>query len=49
MHNLFLENKMDENLDEIFDLYLQHGKSDYIGEQISQIEHELFFLTLYPV
>jgi 2-amino-1-hydroxyethylphosphonate dioxygenase (glycine-forming) len=41
MHNLFLENKMDKNLDEIFDLYLQHGKSDYIGEQISQIEHAL--------
>ena len=32
---------MDTNLNEIFDLYLQHGKSGYIGEQISQIEHAL--------
>jgi phosphonate degradation associated HDIG domain protein len=27
--------------DEIFDLYLQHGQSDYIGEPVSQLEHML--------
>jgi phosphonate degradation associated HDIG domain protein len=27
--------------DEIFDLYLQHGQCDYIGEPVSQLEHML--------
>ncbi|MBC7746191.1 MAG: HDIG domain-containing protein [Flavobacterium sp.] len=28
-----------EVVDEIFDLYSQHGGSDYIGEPVSQLEH----------
>lgn len=30
---------IDQALNEVFDLYLQHGDDDYIGENISQIEH----------
>ena len=37
-----MESKLSENIEnvnEVFDLYEKHGKEDYIGEPVSQIEH----------
>ena len=31
--------KVDQVIDEIFDLYEKHGDADYIGEPVSQLEH----------
>ena len=33
--------KMVENIDDLFKLYLEYGNEDYIGENVSQIEHAL--------
>lgn len=40
-HNLLslMENRIQQTIDEVFDLYARHGSDDYIGEAISQIEH----------
>jgi phosphonate degradation associated HDIG domain protein len=32
-------NKVDEIVNEVFDLYEKHGGEDYIGEPVSQLEH----------
>jgi|SRR5688572_14726399 2-amino-1-hydroxyethylphosphonate dioxygenase (glycine-forming) len=34
-----MKNKVDEIIDEVFDLYELHGGEDYIGEPVSQLEH----------
>lgn len=31
--------KVDQVIDEVFDLYEKHGDADYIGEPVSQLEH----------
>lgn len=35
------DGKKDESLKPILDLFSKHGQSNYIGEQISQLEHAL--------
>lgn len=32
---------METNLNKIFSLYEKHGDNDYIGEEVSQLEHAL--------
>ena len=32
---------MVESIEELFDLYVKYGNEDYIGEEVSQIEHAL--------
>ncbi len=34
-----MKNKVDEIIDEVFNLYEVHGGEDYIGEPVSQLEH----------
>jgi phosphonate degradation associated HDIG domain protein len=34
-----MKNKVNEIIDEVFDLYELHGGEDYIGEPVSQLEH----------
>jgi phosphonate degradation associated HDIG domain protein len=34
-----MKNKVDQIVDEVFDLYEKHGGDDYIGEPVSQLEH----------
>lgn len=34
-----MKDKVDQIIDEIFDLYELHGDEDYIGEPVSQLEH----------
>ena len=34
-----MKNKVDEIVNEVFDLYELHGDEDYIGEPVSQLEH----------
>ena len=34
-----MKSKVDEVIDEVFDLYEKHGDEDYIGEPVSQLEH----------
>ena len=34
-----MKNKVDQIIDEVFDLYELHGGEDYIGEPVSQLEH----------
>ena len=34
-----MKNKVDQIIDEVFDLYELHGSEDYIGEPVSQLEH----------
>ena len=34
-----MKNKVDQIIDEVFDLYEKHGGDDYIGEPVSQLEH----------
>lgn len=34
-----MEDQIKETVDEIFELYRKHGSEDYIGEDVSQIEH----------
>ena len=34
-----MNGKVDQVIDEVFDLYEKHGDEDYIGEPVSQLEH----------
>ena len=34
-----MKDKVDQIIDEVFDLYELHGGEDYIGEPVSQLEH----------
>lgn len=34
-----MNGKVDQVIDEVFDLYEKHGDADYIGEPVSQLEH----------
>lgn len=34
-----MKSKVDQIIDEVFDLYEKHGGDDYIGEPVSQLEH----------